>query len=125
MDVLRGCAVMGILWMNIAAFALPEQAYFNPAAAGPLSRGDIAFWTVSFMAVDGKMRALFSMLFGASMLLLIDREEMAARAGRLAQVVRVGWQFVLGLAPYMLLGWGVGEGGVLGKSGSTRVSVGG
>src|SRR3546814_15894206 len=62
MYVLRGCAVMRILWMNIAAFALPEQAYFNPAAAGPLSRGDIAFWTVSFMAVDGKMRALFSML---------------------------------------------------------------
>src|SRR3546814_2094432 len=40
MDVLRGCAVMGILWMNIAAFALPEQAYFNPASAGPLSRSE-------------------------------------------------------------------------------------
>jgi uncharacterized protein len=44
MDVLRGCAVMGILWMNIAAFALPEQAYFSPAAAGRLSPGDVAEW---------------------------------------------------------------------------------
>ena len=37
MDVLRGCAVMGILWMNITAFAQPQSAYINPAAAGPLT----------------------------------------------------------------------------------------
>ena len=106
MDVLRGCAVMGILWMNITAFALPQTAYFNPRAAGPLSVGDLLFWLVSFLFFDGKMRALFSMLFGASMLLLIDREEMAGRDGRRAQVVRGGWLFVLGLAHYMLLWWG-------------------
>lgn len=106
MDVLRGCAVMGILWMNIAAFALPEQAYFSPAAAGPLSGGDAAFWTISFLLVDGKMRALFSMLFGASMLLLIDREEMAGRDGRRAQMVRAAWLFLFGLAHYLLLWWG-------------------
>jgi uncharacterized protein len=106
MDVLRGCAVMGILWMNIAAFALPEQAYFSPAAAGPLSAGDILFWTVSFLLVDGKMRALFSMLFGASMLLLIDKEEMAGRYGRRAQIIRAAWLFLFGLAHYLLLWWG-------------------
>lgn len=106
MDVLRGCAVMGILWMNIAAFALPEQAYFSPAAAGPLSTGDIAFWTVGFLAADGKMRALFSMLFGASMLLLIDKEEMAGRDGQRAQIIRAAWLFVFGLAHYLLLWWG-------------------
>ncbi|WP_022681244.1 DUF418 domain-containing protein [Sphingobium bisphenolivorans] len=106
MDVLRGCAVMGILWMNIAAFALPEQAYFSPAAAGPLSGGDIAFWTVSFLFFDGKMRALFSMLFGASMLLLIDREEMAGRDGTRSQLVRSAWLLLFGLAHYVLLWWG-------------------
>ncbi|KKW91107.1 MULTISPECIES: DUF418 domain-containing protein [Sphingobium] len=103
MDVLRGCAVMGILWMNIAVFALPAQAYFSPAAAGPLSTGDILFWTVSFLAVDGKMRALFSMLFGASMLLLIDREEMAGHDGQRTQMIRAAWLFVFGLAHYLLL----------------------
>lgn len=65
MDVLRGCAVMGILWMNITAFALPQNAYFNPVAAGPMSAGDIAFWASSLILVDGKMRGLFSLLFGA------------------------------------------------------------
>jgi uncharacterized protein len=106
MDVLRGCAVMGILWMNVTAFALPQAAYFNPAAVGPLSWGDKLFWLVSFLLFDGKMRALFSMLFGASMLLLIDREEMAGRSGRRAQIIRAAWLFVFGLAHYLLLWWG-------------------
>lgn len=106
MDVLRGCAVMGILWMNITAFALPQNAYFDPAAAGPLSGGDVAFWLSSFLLFDGKMRGLFSLLFGASMLLLIDREEMAGRDGRHSQMVRAGWLFAIGLAHHILLWWG-------------------
>ncbi|HKT75673.1 MAG TPA: DUF418 domain-containing protein [Sphingobium sp.] len=103
MDVLRGCAVMGILWMNITAFALPQTSYFNPLAAGPLSIGDTLFWLVSFLLFDGKMRALFSMLFGASMLLLVDREEMAGRNGRRSQIIRAAWLFLFGLAHYLLL----------------------
>lgn len=103
MDVLRGCAVMGILWMNITAFALPQTSYFNPRASGPLSAGDTLFWLVSFLLFDGKMRALFSMLFGASMLLLVDREEMAGRDGRRVQMIRAAWLFLLGLGHYMLL----------------------
>lgn len=103
MDVLRGCAVMGILWMNITAFALPQNSYLNPLAAGPLSIGDRLFWLVSFLFFDGKMRALFSMLFGASMLLLVDREEMAGRNGRRMQIIRAGWLFALGFAHYLLL----------------------
>lgn len=106
MDVLRGFAVMGILWMNITAFALPQFAYFNPLAGGQLSAGDMIFWLVSFLFFDGKMRALFSMLFGASMLLLIDREEMAGRDGRRTQVIRAAWLFLIGLAHYLLLWWG-------------------
>ena len=106
MDVLRGCAVMGILWMNITAFAQPQSAYINPAAAGPLTTGDIAFWAISLILVDGKMRGLFAMLFGASMLLLIDREEMAGRDGTRTQMVRAGWLFAIGAAHYLLLWWG-------------------
>lgn len=106
MDVLRGCAVMAIMWMNITAFALPQNAYFNPAVAGPLSAGDIGFWAVSLIFVDGKMRGLFALLFGASMLLLIDREEMAGRDGRRTQMIRAFWLFVIGCAHFFLLWWG-------------------
>ncbi|MCI4588812.1 DUF418 domain-containing protein [Sphingobium sp. BYY-5] len=106
MDVLRGCAVMGIVWMNITAFALPQNAYFNPAVAGSPSAGDIAFWAVSLIFVDGKMRGLFALLFGASMLLLIDKEEMAGHDGRRTQMIRAGWLFVIGCAHFFLLWWG-------------------
>lgn len=106
MDILRGCAVLGILWMNIAAFALPQSAYFNPAVAGPLSPADIGAWAIGLILVDGKMRGLFALLFGASMLLLIDREEMAGRDGRRAQMIRSAWLFVIGCAHFLLLWWG-------------------
>jgi len=106
MDVLRGCAVMGIVWMNITAFALPQNAYFNPAVAGPPGVADILVWAIGFLLVDGKMRGLFALLFGASMLLLIDREEMAGRNGQRAQLIRAGWLFLIGLAHYLLLWWG-------------------
>ncbi|HEY0314805.1 MAG TPA: DUF418 domain-containing protein [Sphingomonas sp.] len=77
-DGLRGLAVMGILLMNITAFAMPSGAYFNPLAWGPASRADIAIWAIDFVAVDGKMRALFSILFGASLAIVARR---AAEAG--------------------------------------------
>ncbi len=104
-DVLRGCAVMGILWMNITAFALPSAAYMDPAAAGSPGIGDIAFWLTSLVLVDGKMRGLFSLLFGASMLLLIDKAEMAGRDGQRAQLVRAAWLFGFGFVHY-LFWWG-------------------
>ena len=83
LDIVRGIAVMGILAMNIVAFAMPFQAYVNPIAYGLESDADLASWVFSFIFVDGKMRGLFSFLFGASMLLVIERAEAAGRvAGR-------------------------------------------
>jgi uncharacterized protein len=75
LDIVRGVAVMGILAMNIVAFAMPMSAYMNPLAYG--SHGDIDFasYAFSFVLIDGKMRGLFSFLFGASMLLVIERAE--------------------------------------------------
>lgn len=106
MDMLRGVAVLGILWMNITAFAQPSAAYLNPAAAGPLSMADQIVWLIGFVAVDGKMRGLFAMLFGASMLLAIDKVEMAGSDGWRAHIHRAFWLFVIGLAHYLLLWWG-------------------
>ncbi len=78
-DVTRGVAVMGILLMNIVGFAWPEAAYINPAAGGGHSLADMATWAAGFVLIDSKMRGLFSMLFGASTLIVIDA---AIAAGR-------------------------------------------
>ncbi len=69
---------MGILLMNVVSFAMPSGAYFNPTAIGTPSAADLAIWAAAFVLVDGKMRALFSILFGASTLIVVTR---AARAG--------------------------------------------
>lgn len=75
LDALRGFAVMGILAMNIVAFALPEWAYVAPGTYGGDSFADRASWLFSFIFIDGKMRGLFSLLFGASMALIIGRAQ--------------------------------------------------
>ena len=80
LDIIRGVAVMGILAMNIVAFGMPFQAYMNPVAYGMEGSADFVSWLVSFILIDGKMRGLFSFLFGASMLLVIERAEASGRS---------------------------------------------
>lgn len=75
LDIVRGVAVMGILAMNIVAFAMPVGAYMNPMAYGSETSIDLAAYAFNFILIDGKMRGLFSFLFGASMLLVIEKAE--------------------------------------------------
>jgi len=105
-DIVRGVAVMGILAMNIVAFAMPQIAYMNPAAYGMDDTADLASWVFNFVFVDGKMRGLFSFLFGASMLLVI---EAAAAKGEPAGAIhfrRMLWLLVFGLLHYALIWFG-------------------
>jgi uncharacterized protein len=72
-DTLRGFALLGILLMNILAFALPFQATSNPTVMGGATGANLVTWFTAFVLWDGKMRAIFSMMFGASVYLLVDR----------------------------------------------------
>jgi uncharacterized protein len=96
LDALRGIAVMAILLMNIISFALPEEAYGNPRAAGGMSLADLWTWAVMFVVVDGKMRGLFSLLFGASMLLVINRAEAKGEDPVLVHCKRMLWLLLIG-----------------------------
>jgi len=72
-DTLRGVALFGILLMNIIAFANPFAAYLDPRVDGAGEGINLA----TFMAVDilaeGSMRTIFSMLFGAGMLIFLNK----------------------------------------------------
>lgn len=73
LDVVRGVAVLGILLMNIWAFAGP-QAYFDyPIALADRAGAPVATWAVVHTLFEGSQRALFSLLFGAGMLLMVTR----------------------------------------------------
>jgi uncharacterized protein len=80
LDAIRGVAVLGILLMNIVGMGLPFGAYENPAIFGMHAPADYWVWAVNAVVAEGKMRAIFSILFGASALLLIRQVE--ARGGR-------------------------------------------
>ena len=76
-DVLRGVAVLGIYWINIMVFALPYTVYMLPVLMGDATVANSWVWGFSAVFVDGTMRALFSMLFGASAMLFLDETRLA------------------------------------------------
>ncbi|MBO3698738.1 DUF418 domain-containing protein [Roseivirga sp. E12] len=73
MDILRGVAVLGILVMNIQSFAMPSVAYSNPTAYENLSGNDLWVWLMSHVFADQKFMAIFSMMFGASIVMLSQK----------------------------------------------------
>lgn len=103
LDILRGVAVMGILAMNIVNFGMPDAAYINPAAYGTGGAADLFAWAASFVLIDGKMRGLFSVLFGASMLLVIEGAEAKGQSGLSLHLRRMAWLFVFGLLHFVLV----------------------
>jgi len=112
LDIVRGFAVMGILAMNIVAFAMPFQAYMNPAAFGSEGPADYASWAFNFIFIDGKMRGLFSFLFGASMLLVIERAAAARTFGEggpspaRVHFSRMLWLLAFGLLHFYFIWFG-------------------
>ena len=70
-DVLRGFALLGILIMNVQVFAMPDAAYFiNPTAYGDLEGANFYVWLGSRLLADQKFMTIFSMLFGAGIVLM-------------------------------------------------------
>jgi len=106
LDAIRGVAVMGILAMNIVAFALPFAAYVNPVAGGPVGNLDLATWFFNFIFIDSKMRGLFSMLFGASTLLVIRSAEAGGRSAAGTHYSRMIWLALFGLVHFYFIWFG-------------------
>jgi len=97
-DVVRGMAVLGILLMNIVGMGLPTYAYINPIYAGGTEGADFWTWAINNVLTDGKMRALFTMLFGASAVLIAGRAESGTGLGPAqTHYRRVFWMFVIGM----------------------------
>jgi len=95
-DVIRGVALMGILAMNIVGFAWPNPVYSVPIAAPDHHQADLWLWGFNHLFFDTKMMTLFSMLFGAGLVLMSDRAE--GRGAKLGWIYyrRVFWLLVIG-----------------------------
>ena len=78
LDFVRGCALFGILLMNIVGAGL-GPAYDNPTIAGGDTGINLWTWFVINVGFEGTQRALFSMLFGAGVILFSSRIEASGR----------------------------------------------
>jgi uncharacterized protein len=103
LDIVRGVAVMGILLLNIVNFGMPTAAYFNPRGYGGSGGADLAVYLVNFILFDGRMRGLFSFLFGASLLLVTGRAETKGESPASVHYRRMLWLLAFGLAHLWLV----------------------
>jgi len=75
LDSLRGFAILGILLMNIPSFGLPSPVSGDPSVLNEWGTIDFKTWNLVSWFPEGTQRAIFSMLFGAGILLFIGGKE--------------------------------------------------
>lgn len=105
-DVLRGFAVLGILVMNIQSFAMVGAAYLNPTAYGDLNGGNYTVWFLSHLLADMKFMGIFSMLFGAGIILVTSRREVSTARSAGFHYRRMAWLLLFGILHAYLLWYG-------------------
>jgi uncharacterized protein len=107
LDAIRGFALCGILLINLPhmSWMIQSDEPVRGVRDGGLSTG---LWWVQLLLVNGNMRGLFSLLFGASMLLFLAKAERGsatrAEANRL-MLRRLLWLFMFGVVDMTLLLW--------------------
>ena len=75
LDGLRGIALLGILLMNIPYMGLPEPSFDHLLLNNELGTiNEKVWWYVNWIP-EGTQRAIFSLLFGAGILLFVSRLE--------------------------------------------------
>jgi uncharacterized protein len=111
LDVLRGTALLGIALMNIVFSGLPMAAYSNPNVGGGSDPLNVGVLAVQWVLFDGKMRALFSMMFGAGIVLFMQRAIERENSVRAADLLtrRMLWLMLFGA----LHGWLIWAGDIL------------
>lgn len=103
LDFIRGIAVMGIVLANIVIFGQPTTAAMWPGGfIGPDGDPGGWLWIAQFVLIDGKMRGLFTVLFGAGVMLFMDKAWARGATGWL-QARRLVWLLAFGLLHYFLL----------------------
>jgi uncharacterized protein len=103
LDVLRGFALLGILAMNIRAMAAPFSAYMNPTSVFEYAGASRAAYVFTSVVFDLKMMGLFSMLFGAGVLLYAGKATETGAPPRGLWFRRMFWLLLIGLTHAYLI----------------------
>lgn len=111
MDIIRGVALLGILLMNITEMGL-SHAYSDPTISGGYTGWNLVVWWMNSMFFEGTMRGMFSMLFGAGVILFTSRSERTTDGISVTDAYfrRVIWLILFGMFQAYVLLW---EGDIL------------
>ena len=104
-DTLRGIALLGILLLNIIAFSGPLASYYNPSAVGSIEGINLLVAMFVDVSSEGAFRAIFSMLFGAGVLIFFAKPEAASGVVRSLYYRRTWLLIGFGLFNAYLLLW--------------------
>ena len=106
-DVMRGVALLGILLMNIVMMALPDPAYYDPSGYGGDTGWNLGCWIINSVFFEGTMRGMFSLLFGAGILLFTGKGETKGAGLSIADAWyrRTIWLVIFGVIHAYILLW--------------------
>ena len=68
-DLIRGFAVLGILLMNITSFSQVGIGYLNPKVGAGYEGLNMVLWDLNWLFSDMRFMNIFSMLFGAGVII--------------------------------------------------------
>lgn len=105
LDTVRGLALLGILAVNAAYFAMPMPAAQNPMLPPTAIDDDtVGAWFTMHVFFEFKMITLFSMLFGASIFMVGGERSDKDRGAILHR--RLGWLLLIGVIHGALIWYG-------------------
>jgi len=97
LDILRGFALLGIFIMNMTSFSMVSANYSNPMAEGALQGEDEYAFIFSQLFANQKFMSLFSILFGAGIILMTSRMEAQGKSAATRHYFRNFWLLLIGL----------------------------
>ena len=106
LDALRGLALLGILLINVWVFAMPEQTLLNPTVYGDFTGANYWAWAFGHVFAQNKFITLFSVLFGAGILLFVDSKEESGQDAVRLHYRRTAILIAIGLMHAYLLWYG-------------------
>ncbi len=109
LDALRGMAILGILLMNIPGFSLAVPSGWDPSVLNEAGTINYKLWYLVEWFPEGTQRAIFSLLYGAGIILFMKRQEEKLDGVKPLEyfIRRSLWLMVFGLInAWVLLWWG-------------------
>ena len=105
-DTIRGVALLGILMMNIPGFGIGWDFWYD-IIHGPRAGKDYYTFATVFVFFEGTMRGLFSMLFGAGMVLFMVNKKEIPGGTSVAEYYyrRLLWLVFFGLVNAYVILW--------------------